>query len=350
MRHLNPFCVTGKAIVPELVLAVRMLAVYLLLTQEFPFNGTQGGGRFYAFWGFLGQIGSDQEFNLGVRLLFLSGVGTLLFSRFVRFGALCAGLAFAAGPLSCLTCISVAHLFTGCIFLCTALSNDVTGSGIIRFQLVVLYLGADLNKISDIDWWTGASIETLLVTKHQIASYMHAASAFPPVFLSQMTGIGVIVLQMGIAVLLFRRATVVYAMLLALVLHLPMMVLMEMTFGPFLFALVAAYGSLLTWPAHLVCDSRLHSNVLVKWLSRLDFNNQLSPYEGNAKESPARLLRTVINYLPHPAILLAMTVLTAAMVRYSQLFPLSLITIAVFWTCVWPTRKRPAQLPRPAGL
>lgn len=350
MRHLNPFYVTGKAVVPELVLAVRLLAVYLLLTGEFPFNGNQGGGRFYPVIDLLDQLGSDDQFNTGVRLLFLGGIGTLLFSRFVRLGSLAVGLAFVTGLLSCQICISVAHLFTGCVFLCTALSNTVTGTGLIRFQLVVLYLGADLNKVFDADWWTGASMETLLVTKHQITAYMKLAGTFPAGFLSQMMGIGVILLQMGIAILLLRRQTAVYAMMLALALHLPMVVLMHMTFGPFLFALVTAYGSLLTWPRHLVCDRRLHSGRLVKWLSTLDFNGQTSPCAAHAGDSPTRWLRTALYYLPHPAILLAMTAVAAAMVRYGKLWPLTILTIAAFWIYAWPQRKRAPQVPRPAGL
>lgn len=350
MRHLNPFYVTGKAVAPELVLAVRLLAVYLLLTNEFPFNGNQGGGRFYPLIGLLGEIGSDQQFDLGVRLLFLGGIGTLLFSSFVRLGTLAVGLAIVTGLLSCQICISVAHLFTGCVFLCTALSNDATGTDLIRFQLAVLYLGADLNKVSDADWWSGASMETLLVTKHQIASYMNAASAFPPGFLSQITGIGVIVLQMGIAILLLRRGTVVYAMLLALALHLPMVVLMQMTFGPFLFALIIAYGSLLTWPRRLVCDSRLHSTSIVGWLRKLDFNGQVSPCTGNGTGSPAGWPRTGLHYFSHPTILLAMTFLTAAMVRYGKLLPLTVLTIGVFAIYAWPQRKHAGHAPRPARL
>ncbi|MBO9616213.1 MAG: HTTM domain-containing protein [Dyadobacter sp.] len=350
MRHFNPFYVKGKAVVPELVLAVRMLAVYLLLTGELPFNGNQGGRRFYPLIELLGQIGTDEQFNTGVRLLFLSGIGVLLFSRFVRLGALCVGLALATGLLSCQICISVAHLFTGCVFLCTALSNYVTGTDLIRFQLAVLYLGADLNKVFDPDWWTGASMETLLVTKHQIASYMKVASMFSRGLLSQMMGIGVIVLQITIAILLLRRGTVIYAMLLALVLHLPMVLLMQMTFGPFLFALITAYGSLLSWPTRLACDSRLHSSLLVKLLARLDFNEQISPCGGNAKESPVRWLRTCLHYLAHPAILLSMTILTAILVRYGKLIPLTLLAIAAYRIYAWPQRKRADRAPSVAGL
>ncbi len=349
MRHLNPFYVTGKAIVPELVLAVRALAVYLLLMQDFPFNGNQGGGRFYPVIDLLARIGTDEQFNMAVRLLFLTGTGVLLLSRFVRLGALGVGLAFVMGPLSCQTCISVAHLFTGCVFLCTALSNDVTGTSLIRFQLAVLYLGADLNKVSDTDWWTGASIETLLVTKHQIASYMNAASIFPAGSLSQITGIGVMILQMGIAILLLYRKTVVYAMLMALVLHLPMVLLMQMTFGPFLFALVAAYGSLLGWPRRLVCNSRLHSYMLVKWLGMLDFNDQVGRCSGKGKDSPARWLRTGLYFLPHPVILLLLTFLTAAMVRYGKLLPLTILTIVAFTVYAWPQRKRTGPEPQPVS-
>jgi hypothetical protein len=350
MRHFNPFYVTGKAVVPELVLAVRMLAIYLLLTGEFPFNGNQGGGRFYPLIEWLDELGTDEQFNMGIRLLFLSGIGLLLFSRFVRIGALGVGLAFVTGLLSCQICISVAHLFTGCVFLCTGLSNHVTGTDLIRFQLAVLYLGADLNKVFDPDWWTGSSMETLLVTKHHIASYMKAASVFPKFFLSQMMGIGVIVLQISIAILLLRRATVIYAMLLALVLHLPMVLLMHMTFGPFLFALVTAYGSLLTWPRHLACDSRLHSSVLVKWLTLLDFNRQISPCAGDVKESRSSWLQTGLHYLAHPAMLLSMTVLTAALVRYGQLIPLTLVVVAAYWLYAWPQRKYTRQAPSTAGV
>jgi len=344
MRHLNPLYVKGKPIVPELVLAVRLLSVYLLLTNEFPFNGNQGGGRFYPVIDVLSSFGTDGQFNLAVRLLFLGGIGILLFTRFVRLGALAVGIAFVTGLLSCQTCISVAHLFTGCVFLCTALSNSTTKTDLIRFQLAVLYLGADLNKVFDADWWTGASMETLLATKHQIRSYMNAARLFPPFFLSQIMGIGVIVLQLGIAILLINRKTIVYAMLLALALHLPMVVLMQMTFGPFLFALLVSYGSLLGWPRQLVSDSRLHSKRLVSLLVKLDFNKQISDCTIDSQESPIRWLRTGIAFLAHPAILLSMTTLTAAMVRYGKLVPLVLLVILVFCIYAWPRRRRAAEL------
>ncbi|MCF0071005.1 HTTM domain-containing protein [Dyadobacter sp. CY261] len=343
--HLNPFYIKEKPVVPELVLAIRLLASYLLLTREFPFNGNQGTGRFFPLVDFLSYIGTDDQFDLGVRIVFLAGIAVILFSRCIRLGASLVGLSFVTGLLSCQICISVAHLFTACVFLCTALSNLVTGTDLIRFQLVVLYLGADLNKIFDIDWWTGASIETLLVSRHHIAPYMAAADIFPPLFLSQITGIGVIVLQMGIAILLINRKTIPYAMFLALGLHLPMVVLMQITFGPFLFALVVAYGSLLTWPRQLICNARLHSPMLVKWLKKLDFNEQVVPCSEPAGESFARWLRTGLGFISHPVMLLSATLLAVALIRYGKFILLSMVVILAVSIYAWPQHGRSRAKP-----
>lgn len=346
MRHLNPFYLCGKAVPPELVLAVRLLSVYLLFSGEHPFNGNQGTGRFYPLIDILDSIGTNPQFDQGVKALYLGSIGVLLFTSYVRAGAFGVGILFLAGILSCQTCISVAHMFTGCVFLCTSLSNAETGTDLIRFQLVVLYVGADLNKISDPDWWTGASIETLLVTKHQIGAYMEVASLLPPLLASQVLGISIILLQMAIAALLCRRSKVAYATLLALLLHLPMVILMQMTFGPFLFALVVAYGSLLVWPQWIVCNPRLHSALLIALLRRLDYNGQLVPHTAAiGGHSLRKWIRTGIDFISHPVILLFLTVLSAAMVRYGKLLPLCALVLTGYYIYVWPQRKPAVPVP-----
>lgn len=340
MRHLNPFYILGKAVPPELVLAARLLSVYLLLSREHPFNGNQGSGRFYPLIDILDKIGTDTQFNQGVQALFLGSIGLLLFSSYVRTAAFGVGLSFATGILSCQTCISVAHMFTGCVFLCTSFSNAETGTGLIRFQLVVLYLGADLNKVFDQDWWTGTSIETLLIAKHQIPAYIRLARLLPPFLLSQVIGISIILLQMGIAALLCRRSTVAYAMLFALVLHLPMVMLMQMTFGPFLFALVTAYGSLLAWRRQIVCNPHLHSAFLVGLLARVDYNHQVVPCSmETGPDSVRKWIRTGLDFVSHPLILLFLALLSAAMVRYGKLLPLCALVLTGYYLYVWPRRK-----------
>ncbi|NIJ52407.1 hypothetical protein [Dyadobacter arcticus] len=349
MRHINPFYLLEKAVCPELVLLVRLLAVYLLLTRESPFMGNQGTGRFYPILEFLAKIGTDSEFNQGIYVLFVCGIVILLFTSFVRLGSFITGAIFLIGMLSCQTCISVAHMFTACLFICTSLSNTVTGTELIRFQLIVLYLGADINKILDKDWWTGASMETLLAVKHQIPAYLAAADLFPPLFLSQCLGFGVIIFQAAIAILLINKRLIPYAMLGALLLHLPMVLLMQMTFGPFLAALILGYGSLLAWPKRLVYDSTVHSAWLVTILKFFDFNNQIEmAIEKGGPDSVKRWIRTVMGFLTHPAILLFLTGLSAVLIRYGKLLPLGIFIIFLFFTKVWifrtPKKERQPTL------
>ncbi|CAG5000279.1 hypothetical protein DYBT9275_02431 [Dyadobacter sp. CECT 9275] len=340
MRQINPFYLYDKSVVPELVLLVRLLALYLFLTKESPFGGNQGAGRHYPVLSFLESLGTDTQFNTGMYLIFTGGILVIWFTPYLRTGAFAVGMAFIVGIVSCQTCISVAHLFTACMFMCTALSNHTTGTALIRFQLIVLYLGADLNKILDTDWWTGASIETLLSTKHQIEVYMQIARLFPPLFLSQMAGIGVMVLQLAIPLLLCYRKMVVYAMLLALLLHLPMVLLMQMTFGPFLFALLLAYGALLKWPRRIGYQPGRNSAALTSLLTRLDFNQQMGAYvKSGASESVRKWLLTFLDFLPHPALLFMLTTASAGLVRYGMLFPLGMLILLVYFTRVWPLRK-----------
>lgn len=344
MKDLNPFYLLSKRLIPELVLMVRLLAIYLIASNESPFLGNQGGGRFLPVIRFLENIGTDSEYNLVIRLIFYTGLLTLLFSSFIRFGSLLAGLSFIIGTISCQTCISVAHLFVASLFVCTALSNRTTGSGLIRYQLIVLYLGADLNKVIDRDWWNGASMETLLVVKHQIPAYMALADFFPPMFLSQVMGIGVIVLQFGIAVALLRRNWLVYAMIMGIMLHLPMVMLMQMTFGPFVVALVLAYSSLLNWPQKLHYQPGIHSSFLVNVLKMLDFNDQVIISRSETSSGSLKAwFRTLRDFLIHPAILLSLTVLSAGLIRYGFYIVLVATVLFIFYIKVWKNRSRIQQ-------
>ncbi|MEO6282457.1 MAG: hypothetical protein ABIN80_14090 [Dyadobacter sp.] len=344
MKDLNPFYLLYKRIIPELVLMVRLLAIYLIISNESPFLGNQGGGRFLPIIGFLEDLGTDWQYNMAVHIMYYVGILILLFSSFVRTGCLLAGLSFIIGTISCQTCISVAHLFVACVFVCTALSNRETGSALIRYQLIVLYLGADLNKAFDMDWWNGASMETLLAVKHQIPAYLTLAGIFPPMLLSQMVGISVIVLQFGIAIALLKRNWLVYAMIMGAMLHLPMVLLMHMTFGPFVMALVLAYSSLLHWPKQLRYQADIHSSFLVKLLKILDFNDQVMIL--NSETSPGsfkRWFRTFIDFLTHPAILLSIVVLSAGLIRYGFYVLLVIVVLFIFYIKVWKNRSRIEQ-------
>jgi hypothetical protein len=344
MKDLNPFYLLNKRIIPELVLMVRLLTVYLVVSNESPFLGNQGGGRFLPIIGFLGDFGTDAQYNMAIRLMFYAGMLIVFFSPFLRTGCLLAGLSFIIGMISCQTCISVAHLFVACIYVCTALSSRETGSALIRYQLVVLYLGADLNKAFDKDWWTGASMDTLLAVKHQIPAYMTVADFFPPMLLSQMLGISVIILQLGIAIALLKRNWLVYAIVMGAMLHLPMVLLMHMTFGPFVMALVLAYSSLLHWPRQTLFRANIHSSFLVKLLEILDFNDQVIISNSEISLGSFKTwFRTFVDFLTHPAILLSLVVMSAGLIRYGFYVVLVTVVIFIFYIKVWKNRSRIQQ-------
>lgn len=237
---LNPLAVRGRSVPPPLVVVARFLALALVLLPERPF------GRFLPHLAWLDDLGSFAAFASALHSAAAVGTVLVLIGPLVRTGALLLGGAYLTGLLACRPCQSVAHTFVACVFLMVALSSRRTGTALLRWQVVVVYVGATAAKVFDRDWWDGRYMETLL-DGHALYEWAGSAGvSTEPV--SLVLSLGTIAVEGAIVVCLARRAWWTAGIALGVLFHGSMVLFLGQTFGPFLCAILISYVAFLRWP------------------------------------------------------------------------------------------------------
>lgn len=287
----NPLRCSGHSLPTELVFLAKLIALALLWRGDLPAR------RHLPYFEFMDWLGPASLYDDALRGLAVVGFVLLFFSPWVRSACAMLGLGYLVGLLGCRPCLSVAHTYAACVFLVLSLSSRETGGRLLRWQVVILYAGAAVNKAFDLDWWNGHYFDTLLIERHALPIYIALADLFPPLFLSSFMGISIIATQFAITVCFLVRRWWPVGVVIGVVNHALMSLTLGTTFGPFLFAVVGSYVAFRHWPEQLevsVPDTP-GSRRWRTWLERLDFDRALRFGQATAAESPTARLSVHFN-------------------------------------------------------
>ncbi len=224
----TPLLLMAKIMV--LVLAMRGYA-YLVMPR-----------RGVSFIPILEQIGGDSDWRLGLSVLFFTGGTLVMFNFKVRLGCVLSGLALILATLINAGGFANSRFYPGCILLLTGLWDGGPWTMLaLRAQVVVLYFGATVNKLLDVDWLNGRYFEFWIREKLQINWYSHAAEALPAGLLSTTMGITTIVLEFLILFTLLYRDWRPFAFAGACAFHIIVFVITGLDFGVFLYVSLCSF-------------------------------------------------------------------------------------------------------------
>lgn len=270
LRHTlrNPLRCDGSVLPAELVVAAKALALLVLLRGEQPFR------LFLPYPEIMDSLGSPWGVQVTLRLAVLAGCGLIWVTRYIRLGCFLAGAGFLLGLLSCRPCLSVAHTYLACVFLVLSLSSRSTGGSLLRAQIVILYLGASLNKALDADWWSGRYFDTAMIDRYADALYGWIAARLPERWFGGFVGASTILAQIAIAVCFLRRRWLAAGITLAALFHGVMVLWLRNSFGPFYATLLFSYLALVPWPERIetTLDPRGAAGTILR---RLDLDSRI---------------------------------------------------------------------------
>jgi hypothetical protein len=98
-------------------------------------------------------------FQRGLRVTYLIAGMMLLLNRWVRVSCLVCAAVLFLGALSSRLTFANNRQYAGCLLFLAALTRPGQSPWLIRYQVVLLYFGAGLNKILDVDWRSGQFFE-----------------------------------------------------------------------------------------------------------------------------------------------------------------------------------------------
>ena len=175
----------------------------------------------------VGGVPTLQWMVLGGATLFLLGLAP-------RIGCLLAGASLVAQTIGRMAFFSNGRLFGGLLLLLIGLHRTARGTTALRAQVVVLYIGATLSKVFDVDWWNGQAIEATL----QVHPSSHWMLAWP--WTQKVAGWVTMLVEGALALLFVSPGARWAACVLCLCFHTWLAVLLREDFSMFFYAVAGS--------------------------------------------------------------------------------------------------------------
>jgi hypothetical protein len=254
----NPLRVTGTAMPANLLLACKLIVVAFLVNGQL----RRLPGHFLPFFSVLDRAGSQSAFRHGLQAAFVVAAVALFLNRVPHLAAAIAGATILVGTVSSRIYFENNTEYTGLILLLAGLAVSGDRTRLVRYQVVLLYAAAALNKLLDADWRSGQFFENWATVTSLHATYHHVSSLLPHLVLAKLMAWSAICTEAALAVGFTIRRLYPYAIWLAVGYHSTLMLTAGRTFGMFYFSLLASYLAFAgPWPerasAHVRVPVRL---------------------------------------------------------------------------------------------
>jgi hypothetical protein len=273
---LNPFTVSGTDMPPNLLLMAKLVAVCFLISGQWAALPQP----FLPLVSDLDDLGSPTTAEVVLKASFVVAAALLLTNRTPRLASVALGIVIFVGMLASRNYIENNRFFVVLLFVLAGLSNRQIAGRLVQLQLVILYFGAALNKVLDIDWRSGQYFEHLPTGTELAGVYSRLTGLFPELLLSAVMAWAVIATEFALAAAFLLRRFVWVAVWLGAAYHTSLVMVTGRTFGMFWYAATAAYFAFAEVPSRLqlTCGSRAESvwARLRRPLRFLDTEHQLS--------------------------------------------------------------------------
>ncbi|MCU1291412.1 MAG: hypothetical protein JWP08_262, partial [Bryobacterales bacterium] len=177
----NPLRVSGTALPVNILLMAKILVLCFLLTGQWNLLPD----HFLPFVPMFDHLGSPVMFQRTLQAAFLFVAVSLLLNYRVRTCCLILAGIISAGMLSSRLYFENNRTFTACLWFLAGLYAPGQKIPFIRYQVVILYFGAALNKLLDGDWRSGQFFENLVVHLVHQPVYTRLTSWLPALWLSK---------------------------------------------------------------------------------------------------------------------------------------------------------------------
>jgi hypothetical protein len=221
--------------------------------------------------GVLDDLGSAATAEVVLKTAFLVATALLLTNRSPRSASAALGIVIFVGMLASRNYIENNRFFVVLLFVLAGVSNRRLGGRLIQLQLVVLYFGAALNKVLDLDWRTGRYFEHLPSGTELAGVYSRLTGLFPELLLSAVLSWAVIATEVALAAAFLLRRFVWVAVWLGVAYHTSLVLVTGRTFGMFWYAATASYFAFAEVPSRLQVTGGRSESVLMRLRGTLRF-------------------------------------------------------------------------------
>ena len=234
---------TGTSLPPQLLLMAKLVVIALIVRRYW-----MGFPDVFAPMFRWMEVFPEPWFRYALTGAFLVAACGLLSNRAVRVNCVIIGSVFLLATLSSKVYYRNAKLFVGLLMVLTGLQQPGKAPWLIWWQLAVLYFGAGLNKLLEVDWRNGVYFNYYLGELCRSELYWRAKEKLPDMWLPWAMGWSVILMEIGGAVLFLFRGLRPAAVWVVAWVHVGAAILVANDYGVFLAVILASYLSCMAWP------------------------------------------------------------------------------------------------------
>ncbi len=274
MTRYLPWYTAETAMRPNVLLMCKLLFAMLLINSFYSYLGDPYL-PFLSFLDSLRQFPGLLEYILKTTFIVS---GSLLFLNIkVRTMAILLGTVIFVALMAS-RAIFRNHLFIcACAFLLAGLTNKDKTPWFLYIQLSLVYLGAAVNKVLQLDWWSGQYMHNWMVVAIENDFYSSFANLFPDGLAAKLISWGSMLAEIVIGMLLLFRRKQAWALWLILVFHTFLFTITKERFGHFLDDILIYLLVFLNWPATPITSTwdRGSMGMMRKLAGLLNWNKQL---------------------------------------------------------------------------
>lgn len=244
-----PFKVYGTSMRPGVLMMCKIFIVLLIAHNFF-------GSITDPFIPFISSLDNLNEYpkllESIIKSLFIIGSATLVFNYKVRLAAIFIACSIFLAILTSKP-IFRNHLFIiGCVYFLSGLSSKQESPWLLFFQLGLVYLGALLNKLTQIEWWSGQFMHNWLFVALENPVYSAWYKSTSNLILAKLISYAAMLAELLIGICLFFPKARFYAIAMILVFHTILFSFTGETFGYFMEDILIILIAFKEWPKQLV--------------------------------------------------------------------------------------------------
>jgi len=191
-------------------------------------------------------------FKYSLRFGFILFGFMLLFNIKTRLSSLFLGLIIIITLLASKPLFRNHVFIVGSVLFLVGISNNKTVLKLIILQLSIVYLGASINKMFEIDWWSGQFMENWLSTAENNPIYIYISALLPTLVFAKILSWSAIIVEFIIGILLLIKKWRLFGVWLIIIFHFAMFTMVHDKFGHFLQGLFIVLIAFIPWPQEKV--------------------------------------------------------------------------------------------------
>jgi len=244
-----PWKISSNEMLPNILLMSKILFLLLVLNR-FYFKINDPHIPFIRLLDVFNNY--PNVFKYSLRFGFILFGFMLLFNIKTRLSSLFLGLIIIITFLASKPLFRNHVFIVGSVLFLVGISNNKTVLKLLILQLSIVYLGASINKMFEIDWWSGQFMDNWLSTAENNPIYIYISALLPTLVFAKILSWSAIIVEFIIGILLLIKKWRLFGVWLLIIFHFTMFTMVHDKFGHFLQGLFIVLIAFIPWPQNKV--------------------------------------------------------------------------------------------------